>query len=118
LSEVNENFMECQCDNKVYSCTVEDILICKIANDVDTSVFTQTFSAYNSIVANFTRRVTPLSVAQAEIIYRNSTHVSSTLRVSGVHSLLGYYVACAGERIEIVIGDGDNSKQCLRNRLV
>jgi len=35
--------MECQCDNKVYSCTAEDILIWEIENEVDTCVFTQSF---------------------------------------------------------------------------
>jgi len=109
--------MECQCDNKMYSCTAEGILIWEIENEAETSVFTQSFSVHDSIGTNYTVRVSSSSVAEAVVTYKNSTHVSSTLKVSEVHSLLGHYVACAGERIEIVI-DEDYSKQYKQSRLV
>jgi len=118
LSEVNENFMECRCDSKIYSCTAEGILILEIENDIEASGLTQAFSVHDPIGANYTRRVSPSSLAEAVITYTNSSHVRSTLKVSGINTLLGYHVACAGERIEIFTGDRDISKQYLQNRLL
>jgi len=102
--------MECQCDTKIYSCTAEDVLIWEIKNEVDTGVFIQSFSAHDSIGVNYTRRVTLSSIAEAELTYKNFSQLRGILKVSGVHTLLGHYVVCARERIEITTGDSDACK--------
>jgi len=88
-------------DNQFYSCTGESILTWDVTDERNVIVFTYTFTSFDLVGLNYTQRVSTSSVVEAELTYRNSTHVSSTLKVSEVRTLFGYHVSCAGERKEI-----------------
>ena len=82
-----------------------------IVDGMEISMFTQSFSIHDLIGLNYTQTLPPSSLVEAELTFKNITHVISTLKIYGIQNLQGYHVICGGDRILISPGT-ISSKKC------
>ena len=82
-----------------------------IVDEMEIIVAIDSFSIHDLIGSTYTQTLPPSSLLEAELTFKNITHVISTLKIYGIQALKGYHVLCGGDRILISSGP-ISSKKC------